>query len=107
MYIYFVDTTLHSFPLRATTLIHSRSFPDLDSLLHLSSYPSTTLSSSIPVSLPVMEGGQISGDSWRRSKASEAVGSLEAVEGYGGGRKLWMRQEAVDAAGSCGYGRKL
>src|SRR6266496_1663806 len=28
MYIYFIDTTLHSFPLCATTQIHSRSFSD-------------------------------------------------------------------------------
>ena len=35
MYIYFIDTTLHSFPLCATTQIHSRSFSDRYSLLHL------------------------------------------------------------------------
>ena len=35
MYIYFIDTTLHSFPLYATTQIHSHSFSDHYSLLHL------------------------------------------------------------------------
>src|SRR6266496_197823 len=35
MYIYFIDTTLHSFPLYATTQIHSHSFLDHYSLLHL------------------------------------------------------------------------